>query len=55
MRATGRPLTLDPMNSYERRLVHTAFKDDPEIATSSPADDARIKRITLARRPPSGR
>ncbi len=50
VRATGRPLVLDPMNSYERRLVHTAFKDDPEIATSSPADDARIKRITLARR-----
>lgn len=51
VRATGRPLVLDPMNSYERRLVHTAFKDDPEIMTSSPADDARIKRITLARRP----
>ena len=55
VRATGRPLVLDPMNSYERRLVHNAFKDDPEIATSSPADDARIKRITLARRPPAGR
>ncbi len=50
VRATGRPIVLDPMNSYERRLVHNAFKDDPEIASSSPSDDARIKRITLARR-----
>ena len=55
VRATGRPLVLDPMNSYERRLVHTAFKDDPGISTSSPTDDARIKRITLARRLPPSR
>ena len=52
VRATGRPLVLDPLNSYERRLVHNAFKDDPHVASSSPADDSRIKRITLSRRPP---
>jgi spoIIIJ-associated protein len=39
------------MNAYERRIVHNAFKDDPEITTWSPPDDARIKRITLRRRP----
>ena len=39
------------MNAYERRIVHNAFKDDPEIITWSPPDDARIKRITLRRRP----
>lgn len=50
VRASGRPITLDPMNSYERRLVHTALKDDPLIQTSSPVNDARFKRITLARR-----
>jgi hypothetical protein len=27
--------------------VHNAFKDDPQIATWSPDDDARMKRITL--------
>jgi len=53
VRATGRPLVLDPMNSYERRLVHNAFATDPEIASSSPDDHARFKRITLSRRPPS--
>jgi spoIIIJ-associated protein len=50
VRQTGRPYHLEPMNAYERRIVHHAFKDDPEIATWSPPDDARIKRITLKRR-----
>jgi len=40
------------MNSYERRLVHNAFKDDPEVATWSPSDSARIKQITLIKRQP---
>jgi predicted RNA-binding protein Jag len=40
------------MNSYERRLVHNAFKDDPEVATWSPSDSARIKQITLLKRRP---
>jgi spoIIIJ-associated protein len=50
VRKTGRPFQLEPMNAYERRIVHNAFKDDPEIASWSPPDDARIKRITLKRR-----
>lgn len=51
VRISGRPLQLEPMNSYERRIVHEAFKDDPEVATWSPSDSARIKQITLLRRP----
>ena len=51
VRITGRSLQLEPMNSYERRLIHNAFKDDPEVATWSPSDSARIKQITLLKRP----
>jgi spoIIIJ-associated protein len=51
VRQTGRPYFLEPMNAYERRIVHNAFKDDPEVMTWSPPDDARVKRITLKRRP----
>jgi spoIIIJ-associated protein len=51
VRASGRPLQLEPMNSYERRIVHEAFKDDPDVGTWSPSDSARIKQITLIRRP----
>jgi spoIIIJ-associated protein len=50
VRITGRSLQLEPMNSYERRLVHNAFKDDPDVATWSPSDSARIKQITLVKR-----
>jgi len=51
VRETGQPYHLEPMQAYERRIVHRAFLNDPEITTWSPADDARIKRITLMRRP----
>ncbi|MDX2080923.1 MAG: hypothetical protein SFU53_09075 [Terrimicrobiaceae bacterium] len=53
VRSTGRPIQTEPLNSYDRRIVHNAFKDDPEIATWSPPDDARVKRITLRLRPKS--
>jgi spoIIIJ-associated protein len=47
VKATGLPVQLEPMNSYQRHIVHNAFKDDPDVMTWSPADDARLKRITL--------
>ena len=47
VRATGKPVQLEPMNSYDRRVVHGAFKDNPQVTTHSPPDDARLKRITL--------
>ncbi len=50
VRKSGRSLALDPMNSYDRRIVHHAFQDDPEITTWSPEDGDRMKRITLKRR-----
>lgn len=50
VRTTGRPYQLEPMNSYQRRIVHNAFKDDAEVETWSPKDEARIKRITLRKK-----
>ena len=50
VRNTGRQYQLEPMNSYQRRIIHNAFKGDPDIETWSPSDDARIKRITLRRK-----
>jgi spoIIIJ-associated protein len=51
VRASGRPMQTAPLNSYDRRIVHNAFKDDPELVTWSPPDDARMKRITIRKRP----
>jgi len=50
VRGTGRSMQTDPLNSYDRYLVHQTFKDDPEVMTVSPKDDARLKRISLRRR-----
>jgi spoIIIJ-associated protein len=50
VKKTGRPFHLDPMNSYDRRIIHNAFKDDPDIVTWSPPDESRIKRITLKKK-----
>jgi spoIIIJ-associated protein len=50
VRRTGRPVKLPPMNSYQRRLVHNALTDDPDVKTWSPEDESRLKRITLLRR-----
>jgi len=46
--ASGAPFKLEPMNSYHRRLIHTHFKNHPTVVTTSPRDDARLKRITIA-------
>ena len=47
VRESGEELTLDPMNSYERMLVHNTFKDDPEIETSSPSGADRMNQIIV--------
>jgi len=51
VRTTGKPVALNPMNSYYRRLVHNAFFNDPEVVSISENGPARFKRITLKRRP----
>jgi spoIIIJ-associated protein len=33
--ATGAPVELDPMTAVERKIVHEALKDDPEVQTQS--------------------
>jgi spoIIIJ-associated protein len=50
VRATGRPVKLHPMNSYNRRIIHHLFADDPEIESWSPPDRAPLKQIILRRR-----
>jgi spoIIIJ-associated protein len=31
VRISGRPVKLEPMNSYDRRIVHNALKEDPDV------------------------
>src|SRR5260370_7766434 len=50
VRATGRPVKLEPMNSYDRRIVHNALTGDPEVMSFNPNDHAPGKPITIQRR-----
>tara|TARA_R110002096_G_scaffold1357_8_gene7156 strand:+ start:1281 stop:1754 length:474 start_codon:yes stop_codon:yes gene_type:complete len=46
--ATKKSVKLQPMNSYQRRLIHNHFMDHSEVKTWSPKDTSRLKRITIS-------
>jgi len=48
--ATGRPVELEPMSAVERRLVHEALKDDPEVETESEGTEPHRYVVVLPRR-----
>ncbi len=47
---TGKPLLMEPLNAYQRRLVHNALAEMEGIATESEQTESRFKRITISRR-----
>ncbi len=46
---TGRPLQMEKLNAYQRRLVHNELAKMPGILTTSEESDSRFKRITISR------
>ena len=40
VRTAGETIELSPMNAYERRIIHQAFRDDPQVETVSPEGPA---------------
>ena len=48
--ATGRRVELEPMSAVERRLVHEALKDDPEVETASEGVEPNRYVVVLPRR-----
>ncbi len=43
VRETGRPLSLEPMPPNERRMVHMALRNDPDVYTESSGEEPRRK------------
>ncbi|MBW2036652.1 MAG: protein jag [Deltaproteobacteria bacterium] len=35
VKLSGKPATISPMSAFERRIVHIALKDDPDVRTQS--------------------
>lgn len=51
VKATGRTITLEPMPANERRIVHLALADDPQVTSFSLGDgESRKVAISLKRR-----
>ncbi|MBX3731648.1 MAG: KH domain-containing protein [Verrucomicrobiae bacterium] len=49
VRRWGDVLELEPMNGYDRWVVHQALKDDPDIETSSVEVEGSDKKVILVR------
>lgn len=46
VRADGQPRTLEPMNAYERRIVHLALQDASDVRTHSVGEGAQ-RRVQI--------
>jgi spoIIIJ-associated protein len=53
VRSEGQPRTMEPMNAYERRVVHVALQAEPGVTTYS-VGEGSDRRVTVAPAPPGG-
>ena len=53
VRNEGQPRTMEPMNAYERRVVHVALQAEPGVTTYSVGQGAD-RRVTVAPAGPGG-
>lgn len=51
--ASGRRVALEPMTAVERKIVHEALKDDPEVETASEGSEPNRYVVVLPRNVPS--
>ena len=47
---TGQPFTLNPMNARERRIIHLALKDQPQVQTQSEGMGPERKVVIFPRK-----
>jgi len=47
VKTTGRKVALEPMNPQERRVIHTALQDEPEIYTFSEGNEP-FRKVVIA-------
>ena len=51
VRRTGRPVELDPLPPQERRVIHLALAEEPDLVTESRGED-RERRLEIRLRAP---
>ncbi|HLH69353.1 MAG TPA: RNA-binding cell elongation regulator Jag/EloR [Candidatus Dormibacteraeota bacterium] len=50
VKATGDPITLDPMQPFERRAIHLALEGDPDVMTVSIGEEPERRVVVGPRR-----
>ena len=51
VKRTKKPVSLEPMNTYERRIIHSALQADKYVSTHSEGEEPyRRVVVTLARK-----
>ena len=50
VKATGDPITLDPMQPFERRAIHIALEEDPDVTTVSVGEEPNRRLVVEPRR-----
>ncbi|MBQ3849598.1 MAG: Jag N-terminal domain-containing protein [Clostridia bacterium] len=50
VKATGRPRALEPMNPYERRVLHSALQNHPDVMTHSEGEEPNRRVVVTPRR-----
>jgi spoIIIJ-associated protein len=49
VRRSGDLVEMEPLSAYDRRIVHHALKDDPDVTTQSVEVDGTNKKVILLR------
>jgi spoIIIJ-associated protein len=50
VKSRRRPFTLEPMLAYERRIIHLALADDPDVTTESVGEGESRKVVIMPRK-----
>lgn len=50
VRATGRPRVLEPMNPYERRVLHATLQNNPDVTTHSEGEEPNRRVVVTPKR-----
>jgi spoIIIJ-associated protein len=50
VKVTGDPITLDAMQAFERRAIHLALEDDPDVTTSSIGEEPERRVVVGPKR-----
>jgi len=50
VRTTSQSMSLEPMPPHERRIIHLALRDDPDVFTESVGQDAKRKVVIIPKK-----